>query len=65
MDEFDVGDGGIGLVGDFLLELFDSADHCKVHIKGDGLLFGGGLEQELNHLKNNQILKLNRFMVIL
>jgi len=55
VDEFDIGHGGVSLVGDFLLELFDSAHNCQVDFEGDGLLFGGSLEQKLYHLKNNQI----------
>jgi len=50
VDEFDVGNGGIGVAGEFLFELFDRAHHCKIDIKGDRLLFGGSLELEFDHL---------------
>jgi len=51
VDEFDVGDSGVGFAGNLLFELFDSACDSKINLKSDGLLFGGSLEQELNHLK--------------
>lgn len=56
MDEFDVGDGGVGFVGDFLLELFDSPDDGQVDVELVGLLFGRSLEEKLDHLKIYQIL---------
>ena len=40
MDEFDVGDGGVVLVGDLLFELFYCFDGVEINIEGEGLLFG-------------------------
>ena len=33
MNELDVGDSRIGLVGNFLLELFNSAYNCEVDVE--------------------------------
>ena len=56
MDEFDVWDGGVGVVSDLLLELFDIGDCWEVDIERERLLFGGGFEEEFYHLKKYQIL---------
>lgn len=56
MDKFDVRDGGVGLVGNLLLKLFDSSDDGQVNVNLERLLFGGSLEEKLDHLKIYQIL---------
>jgi len=51
VDEFDIWDGRVGVVGDLLLELLDGLDGGEVDVEGEGLLFGGSLEVEFDHLK--------------
>ena len=55
MDEFDVGDGGGGVIGHFLFELFDVGDFCEVDVDFEGLFLGGCFEEEFDHLKIYQI----------
>ncbi len=56
MDEFDVGNGGVGFVGNLLLELLNSLDDGQIDVDLEGLLFGRSLEEKLDHLKIYQIL---------
>jgi hypothetical protein len=56
MNEFDVGNGGVGLVGNLLLELLNSFDDGQIDINLEGLLFGRSFEEKLDHLKIYQIL---------
>ena len=51
MDEFDVGDGCVALVGNLLLELLDSFGDFEIDLDLEGLLFRGSFEVKLNHLK--------------
>lgn len=43
------------MVGDFLLQLLDCFDSGKVDVQRKRLLFGGGFEVKLDHLKKYQI----------
>lgn len=52
MDEFDVGDGRVGVVCHFLLQVFHGFHHSQVHFDAERLLFGGSLEMKFDHLKN-------------
>ena len=52
MDEFDVGDCCVALVGHLLLELLDSFGDVEIDLDLQGLLFRGGFEVKLDHLKN-------------
>ena len=55
MDEFDVGNSGVVVVSDELFEFRDGACVVDIDVQGEGLLFGGSLEEEFYHLNNYQI----------
>jgi hypothetical protein len=64
MDEFDVGDGGVCLIGDLLFKLLDVCGDSEVDVKGKRLLFGGGFEEEFYHLKKYQIIVLDMYYAL-
>lgn len=51
MNKFDCWDGRVGVLSNFLLELFDVGDCSDVYVELESLLLGGGFEYESYHLK--------------